>query len=35
MNSTIDNYGGFVNDNGEMNYTAMGGYGLFIVSDSK
>jgi hypothetical protein len=33
MNSTIDNYGGFVNSDGEMNYTAMGGYGLFIISE--
>ena len=33
MNSTINEYGGFMNNNGDVNYTAIGGYGLFIVSE--
>lgn len=33
MNTTINEYGGFMNNNGDVNYTAMGGYGLFLVSE--
>ena len=33
MNTTINKYGGFMNNNGDVNYTAMGGYGLFLVSE--
>ena len=33
MNSTINEYGGFMNNNGDVNYTAVGGYGLFLVSE--
>ena len=33
MNSTINEYGGFMNNNGDVNYTAIGGYGLFIISE--
>jgi len=31
MNTTIQE--GFVTDTGDMNYTAMGGYGLFLISE--
>ena len=31
MNATITE--GFVTANGDMNYTAMGGYGLFLISE--
>jgi hypothetical protein len=31
MNTTIQE--GFVTDSGDMNYTAIGGYGLFLISE--
>lgn len=31
MNTTIQE--GFVTASGDMNYTAMGGYGLFLISE--
>ena len=33
MNTTISDYGGFMATDGSVNYTAIGGYGLFIVSE--